>query len=173
VMAAPIVGEAASMLATPRRTHLAAAVVANTQSVLTDPELLRAMFDVGYFPPNTPPPENGLGATPPEGNATLLPSRHGCRMMALRRLGGCCVARIGSGCCWTRNRDERVRVARGCDLSGAVRARCARPRRTSGPGIQGKKFTRNYKTGGAAIRFQWSPGFRCRHKQYGADATTV
>jgi hypothetical protein len=24
--------------------------------VLSEPELLRAMFDVGYFPPNTPPP---------------------------------------------------------------------------------------------------------------------
>jgi len=23
--------------------------------VLTEPELLQAMFDVGYFPPNTPP----------------------------------------------------------------------------------------------------------------------
>ena len=55
-MAAPIVGEAASMLATPRRAHLAAAVVANARAVLTEPELLRAMFDVGYFPPNTPPP---------------------------------------------------------------------------------------------------------------------
>jgi hypothetical protein len=26
------------------------------KAVLTDPELLRAMFDVGYFPPSTPPP---------------------------------------------------------------------------------------------------------------------
>jgi hypothetical protein len=25
-------------------------------AVLSEPELLRAMFDVGYFPPNTPPP---------------------------------------------------------------------------------------------------------------------
>jgi hypothetical protein len=25
--------------------------------VLSEPELLRAMFDVGYFPPNTPPSE--------------------------------------------------------------------------------------------------------------------
>jgi hypothetical protein len=25
--------------------------------VLTEPELLRAMFDVGYFPPSTPPDE--------------------------------------------------------------------------------------------------------------------
>jgi hypothetical protein len=26
------------------------------QADLTERELLRAMFDVGYFPPNTPPP---------------------------------------------------------------------------------------------------------------------
>jgi hypothetical protein len=30
-------------------------VVANTQAGLSEPELLRAMFDFGYFPPNTPP----------------------------------------------------------------------------------------------------------------------
>jgi hypothetical protein len=36
--------------------HTAAAVAAKTQAVLSEPELLRAMFDVGYFPPNTPPP---------------------------------------------------------------------------------------------------------------------
>ena len=36
--------------------HSAADVVAKAQAVLTEPELLRAMFDVGYFPPNTPPP---------------------------------------------------------------------------------------------------------------------
>ena len=36
--------------------HTAADVVVNAQAVLTEPpELLRAMFDVGYFPPNTPP----------------------------------------------------------------------------------------------------------------------
>ena len=35
--------------------HTAADVVAKAQAVLSDPELLRAMFDVGYFPPNTPP----------------------------------------------------------------------------------------------------------------------
>jgi hypothetical protein len=29
-------------------------VVAKAQAVLSEPELLRAMFDVGYFPPNTP-----------------------------------------------------------------------------------------------------------------------
>jgi hypothetical protein len=27
------------------------------QAVLSEPELLQAMFDVGYFPPNTPPAE--------------------------------------------------------------------------------------------------------------------
>jgi hypothetical protein len=30
-------------------------VVAKAQAVLSEPELLRAMFDVGYFPPNTSP----------------------------------------------------------------------------------------------------------------------
>jgi hypothetical protein len=35
--------------------HWAADVVAKALAVLTEPELLRAMFDVGYFPPNTPP----------------------------------------------------------------------------------------------------------------------
>jgi hypothetical protein len=34
----------------------AAEVVAKAQAVLADSALLRAMFDVGYFPPNTPPP---------------------------------------------------------------------------------------------------------------------
>jgi hypothetical protein len=29
-------------------------VVAKAQTVLLEPELLRAMFDVGYFPPDTP-----------------------------------------------------------------------------------------------------------------------
>ena len=29
--------------------------VAKAQAVLSETELLRAMFDVGYFPPNTPP----------------------------------------------------------------------------------------------------------------------
>jgi len=32
-----------------------AAEVAKAQSVLSEAELLRAMLDVGYFPPNTPP----------------------------------------------------------------------------------------------------------------------
>ena len=35
--------------------HTTADVVAKAQAVLSEPELLRAMFDVGYFPPNTPP----------------------------------------------------------------------------------------------------------------------
>jgi hypothetical protein len=32
-------------------------VIAKAQAVLCEPELPRAMFDVGYFPPNTPPDE--------------------------------------------------------------------------------------------------------------------
>ena len=35
--------------------HSAADVVAKAQAVLSESELLRAMFVVGYFPPNTPP----------------------------------------------------------------------------------------------------------------------
>ena len=35
--------------------HQAADVVAKAQVVLSEPALLRAMFDVGYFPPNMPP----------------------------------------------------------------------------------------------------------------------
>ena len=35
--------------------HSAVDVAAKAQVVLSEPELLRAMFDVGYFPPNTPP----------------------------------------------------------------------------------------------------------------------
>ena len=34
--------------------YSAADVVAKAQAVLSESELLRAMFDVGYFPPNTP-----------------------------------------------------------------------------------------------------------------------
>jgi hypothetical protein len=30
-------------------------VIAKARTILSEPELLRAMFDVGYFPPNTPP----------------------------------------------------------------------------------------------------------------------
>ena len=37
--------------------HTAADVVAKAQAVLSEAELLRAMFVVGYFPPNTPPTE--------------------------------------------------------------------------------------------------------------------
>jgi hypothetical protein len=37
--------------------HSAADVVAKARAVLSESELLRAMFDVGYFPPNTPPVE--------------------------------------------------------------------------------------------------------------------
>jgi hypothetical protein len=36
--------------------HTVADVVAKAQAVLSEPELLRAMWNVGYFPPNTPPP---------------------------------------------------------------------------------------------------------------------
>ena len=35
--------------------HSAADVVAKAQAVLSGAELLRAMFDVGYFPANTSP----------------------------------------------------------------------------------------------------------------------
>jgi hypothetical protein len=35
--------------------HSAADVMAKAQAVLSESELLRAMFDVGYFPPNAPP----------------------------------------------------------------------------------------------------------------------
>jgi hypothetical protein len=38
--------------------HSAADVVAKAQAVLSEAELLRAMFDVGYFPPNAPPPDD-------------------------------------------------------------------------------------------------------------------
>ena len=41
--------------------HSAADLVAKAQAVLTEAELLRAMFDVGYFPPNTPP--DAIGPT--------------------------------------------------------------------------------------------------------------
>jgi hypothetical protein len=34
---------------------MAADVVAKAQAVLSEPELLWAMFDVGYIPPNTQP----------------------------------------------------------------------------------------------------------------------
>ena len=34
--------------------HSATDVIAKAQAILSEPALLRAMFDVGYFPPNTP-----------------------------------------------------------------------------------------------------------------------
>ena len=37
--------------------HSAADVVAKAQAVLSEAALPREMFDVGYFPPNTPPGE--------------------------------------------------------------------------------------------------------------------
>jgi hypothetical protein len=36
-------------------------VVAKTQARFVRPELLRAMFDTGYFPPNTPPDATPAG----------------------------------------------------------------------------------------------------------------
>jgi hypothetical protein len=35
--------------------HTAADVISKAQAILSEPALQRAMFDVGYFPPNTPP----------------------------------------------------------------------------------------------------------------------
>jgi hypothetical protein len=40
-----------------QKPHSAVDVVAKAQAALSESELLRVMFDVGYFPPNTPPPE--------------------------------------------------------------------------------------------------------------------
>jgi hypothetical protein len=41
-----------------RGNHSAADVVAKAKAVLSESALLRALFDVGYFPPNTPPADN-------------------------------------------------------------------------------------------------------------------
>jgi hypothetical protein len=41
-----------------RGKHSAAEVVARAQAVLSEPELQRALFDVGYFPPTAPSPNN-------------------------------------------------------------------------------------------------------------------
>ena len=41
-----------------RGKHSAADVVAKAQAILSESALLRAMFDVGYFPPNSPSPDN-------------------------------------------------------------------------------------------------------------------
>ena len=38
-----------------RGKHSAADVVAKAQAVLSEPEILRTKFDVGYFPPNARP----------------------------------------------------------------------------------------------------------------------
>ena len=40
--------------------HSAADVVAKAQAMLSEAELLQAMFDVGYFPPSTPPDNMGV-----------------------------------------------------------------------------------------------------------------
>jgi hypothetical protein len=37
--------------------HSAADVIAKAQGVLSEPRLPRAMWNVGYFPPKTPPDE--------------------------------------------------------------------------------------------------------------------
>jgi hypothetical protein len=39
------------------RTYIAADVIAKAQAVLSEAVPLRAMFDVGYSPANTPPGE--------------------------------------------------------------------------------------------------------------------
>ena len=39
----------------------AADVIAKAQAILSEPDLLRTMFDVGYFPPYTPPPGSTCG----------------------------------------------------------------------------------------------------------------
>jgi hypothetical protein len=46
--------------------HTAADVVAKAQAVLLEAELLRAMFDVGYFPANTPPGGSTLTGKSPQ-----------------------------------------------------------------------------------------------------------
>jgi len=46
--------------------HTAADVVAKAQAVLSEAELLRAGFDVGYFPPNTPPDKVSRPAVRPK-----------------------------------------------------------------------------------------------------------
>ena len=55
--------------------HSAADVVAKAQAVLSEPELLQAMFDVGYFPPNTPPGNSILSLIEPS-----VPDRRGDRL---------------------------------------------------------------------------------------------
>jgi hypothetical protein len=55
--------------------HSAGHVVAKAQAVLSEPEMLRAIFDVGYFPPNTPPPEERCESLPNDRGVELLFSR--------------------------------------------------------------------------------------------------
>ncbi len=43
--------------------HSAADVVAKVQAMLSEADLLLAMFDVGYFPPNTPPDNIKVGVS--------------------------------------------------------------------------------------------------------------
>jgi hypothetical protein len=45
------------------RKHSAADVVSKAQKILSEPELLQAMFDVGYFPPSTPTNRDVLVST--------------------------------------------------------------------------------------------------------------
>ena len=60
--------------------HSAADVIAKAQAVLSESELLRAMFVVGYFSPNTPPPDrsvliNANGKYPPLPAAAVITAR--------------------------------------------------------------------------------------------------
>ena len=43
--------------------HSAADVVAKAQAILSESELLQAMFDGGYFPPNTSPDTINVGVS--------------------------------------------------------------------------------------------------------------
>ena len=45
---------------------MAADVIDKAQAVLSELELLRAIFDVGYLPPNTPPGERAGGSYAPD-----------------------------------------------------------------------------------------------------------
>ena len=49
------VARAAVMLHIECGKHASADIVVKAQAVLSEAELLQAIFDVGYFPPNTPP----------------------------------------------------------------------------------------------------------------------
>jgi len=55
--------------------HSAGDVVAKAQAVLSEPELLRAKFDAGYFPPKRRPHRrSGLLPTAPSGESHTLES---------------------------------------------------------------------------------------------------